>query len=34
MAPVWERVEAGRRPAFLRFLYSRMRLPQSVAMFA
>jgi hypothetical protein len=34
VAPVWERIEPGLRPAFLRFVYSRMHSPQSVAMFA
>jgi hypothetical protein len=34
VAPVWERVAPGQRPAFLRFLYGRMHSPQSVAMFA
>jgi hypothetical protein len=34
VAPVWERVGLGQRPAFLRFLYGRMHSPQSVAMFA
>jgi hypothetical protein len=34
VAPVWERVAPGQRPAFLRFLYGRMHSPQSVALFA
>jgi hypothetical protein len=34
VAPVWEHVAPGQRPAFLRFLYGRMHSPQSVALFA
>jgi hypothetical protein len=34
VGPAWERVSAERRSDFLRFLYSRMHSPQSVALFS